>query len=76
MMAFQPQRWLGALFARIVRWALVSEPGFWDFQIFRFLIFDICSFRNMFLGNLVVRYRGKIIKAFWIDPGQNGWGHF
>ena len=33
---------------------------------------------KIILENLVVRYRGKIIKVFWRDPGQNGgfWGPF
>ena len=53
-------------------WALVSEPGFWDFQIIRLLIFEIWYSCKMLLGNLVVRYRGKIIKVSWIGPGQNG----
>ena len=38
-------------------WAPVSEPGFLDFQIFRFSILEI--FRGeIFLKNMLVRYRG------------------
>ena len=40
-------------------WALVSEPGFFRFSSFQ--IFDSRDFyvRKIFLGNLVVRYRGN-----------------
>ena len=30
------------------------------------------DFDRTIFDNIVVRYRGKIIKVFWIDPGQNG----
>ena len=40
-------------------WALVSEPGFLGFQISRFSSIEIFIFREIILGNLVVRYRGK-----------------
>ena len=39
---------------RIVFWALVSEPGFLKFQIFDSRDF----FGEIFLGNMLVRYRG------------------
>ncbi len=42
------------------------------FGIFRFSIFEMCFFCIIYLENLVVRYRGKIIKVSWVDPGQNG----
>jgi hypothetical protein len=40
-------------------WALVSEPGFLDFQISRFWIIEILCVCKMFLENLVVRFRVK-----------------
>ena len=49
-------------------WALVSEPGFWDFQIFRFSIFDILFCCNIFLKSLVVRYRGANNKGVLDRP--------
>ena len=52
-------------------WALVKEPGFLDFQISRIAILEIFLFCKIILENLVVGYRGKIIKVFWRDPGQN-----
>ena len=52
-------------------WAPVSEPGFLDVHIFRFSIIEICFWCKIILENPVVRYRGKIIKVSWIDPGQN-----
>ena len=39
-------------------WAPVSEPGFLDFQIFGFLILEIFAFCNIYLENMLVRYRG------------------
>ena len=39
-------------------WALVSEPGFLDFQIFIFLMFEIFCCCKMCLTNMVVEYRG------------------
>ena len=39
-------------------WALVSEPGFLDFQMSRCLIFEIMLFCKSVLQNMVVRYRG------------------
>ena len=50
---------------------LLVNLVFLDFQISRFSILEIFSLHH-YLGNLVVRYRGKIVKVFWIDPGQNG----
>ena len=49
--------------------------GFW---IFRFSIISISVVCKICLGNLVVRYRGHIIKVSWIDPGQYAgfWGPF
>ena len=52
-------------------WALVSEPGFGDFQISRNLILDIYFLQNHF-GNSGGEISRKIIKVSWIDPGQNG----
>ena len=37
----------------VKHWAPVSEPGFLDFQIF-----DSLDFLNIFLKNMLVRYRG------------------
>ena len=39
-------------------WAPVSEPGFSDFQIFRFVILDICFVCKICSGNMLVRSRG------------------
>ena len=50
--------------------ALVSEPGLLEFQFVRVSTFVF--FHEIRLENLVVRYRGKIIKVSWIGPGQNG----
>ena len=47
---------------------LLVNLGF-GFSDFRFSKYVVC---NTFLENLVVKYRGKLIKVFWIDPGQNG----
>ena len=43
---------------RATVWAPVSEPGFLDFQIFKFSIieFDVCW--KIFSENMLVRYRG------------------
>ena len=46
-------------------WALVSEPGFLDFQIFDYRYFFVC---NIILENLVVRYRGKNNKGVLERP--------
>ena len=68
-------------------WSVVSEPGKWvygflsflDFQISRFPIIDIFLFHKIFLGNLVVRYRGKknkgVLERPWIKM-QGFDGHF
>ena len=47
------------------------------FEIFRFSILEICLL-EIFSKIMLVRYRGKIIKVSWRDPGQNGrfWGPF
>ena len=42
----------------VFHWAPVSEPGFLDFQIFRFSILEIILFCEIFLENMLVRYRG------------------
>ena len=55
-------------------WALVSEPGVWDFQISRFSIIEIC-FCNRCLENLVVRYRGINNKGVLERPWTK-WGGF
>ena len=44
-------------------WALVSEPGFWDFQIF-----EIICVRKILLANLVMSYRGKKNKGVLDRP--------
>ena len=49
-------------------WAPVSEPGFLDFQIFRFSILEIC-FVCIFLKNMLVRYRGINNKGVLERPG-------
>ena len=58
-------------------WALVSEPGFLDFQISRFPMLKFFFLLNH-VGNPVVRHRGKVIKVLRRDPGRNGglWGSF
>ena len=63
-------------------WALVSEPGFLDFQIFRFLIFDIyiyiyiyiCSLQNVFenSGGEISRKHNKGV----LDRPWTKWGGF
>ena len=41
-----------------VFWALVSEPGFLKFQIFRFSILEIFLFWKIYSKIMLVRYRG------------------
>ena len=38
----------------------------------------VIFYLKIFSGNMLVRYRGKIIKVSWRDPGRNGrfWGPF
>ena len=50
-------------------WALVSEPVFLKFQIFRFSIIDILFFCKIFLENMLVRYRGINNKGVLERPG-------
>ena len=50
-------------------WALVSEPGFLKFQIFRFPIFVFLFIWNMLLENMLVRYRGINNKGVLESPG-------
>ena len=56
-----------------IYWALVSEPGFLDFQILRFPTFDIC----FVLRNIVGKYGGEISrknnKGVLDRPWKNGW---
>ena len=54
-------------------WALVSQPGFFDVQMYRFPISG-----NYNLENAGFEVSKKIRKVFWGDPGQNGgfWSHF
>ena len=44
---------------QIYLWALVSEPGFLDFQIFRFVILEICLLQNIFEKYVGERSRNK-----------------
>ena len=48
---------VGCLVTTHIDWALVSEPGFLKFQIFRFSILEI-FFWNLFSKNMLVSYRG------------------
>ena len=49
----------GSLWAEILSvWAPVSEPGFLDFQISRFSIFEVFCSCNIILKHMLVRYRG------------------
>ena len=52
---------------RTVAWALVSEPGFSDFQVLRFRDFDVWQIN---LGNGFEI--SKKVTVFRGDPGQNG----
>jgi len=54
-------------------WAPVSEPGFWDFRIFRFSILDNCHCCEIFLENMLVRYQGINNKGVLERPWTK-WG--
>ena len=56
----------------VLYWALVSEPGFWDFSKFQIVDYRYLSCPFVLLRNMVVRYQAKTMKVSWIDPGQNG----
>ena len=42
------------------------------FEISRFSFVELFLCWELFSKNMLVRYRGKIIKVSWRDPGQNG----
>ena len=48
-----------------LNWALVGEPGFPDFQIFRFPDFEIIDFGEINLIKLILKDRRKNKKVFW-----------
>ena len=57
--------------ARPLVWALVSETGSSDFQVFKFR--DCRFLENILFGTkLGLKYLRKLIKVFWGDPGQDG----
>ena len=55
-----------------LNWALVSEPGFLDFHIFRISILESFVSCKLCLTNLVVRYRGinnkGVLGRPWTKP--------